>query len=76
MFYAIFTRSGNPRVLHAVPTRRQATVYADGRRGYPAVLDAATTVCGMPIGTGSGLVRDGNYADSVPCPRCWDRKGE
>lgn len=32
---------------------------------------ASTTVCGLPVGTGSGLVRDGDYWNNVACLRCW-----
>lgn len=36
---------------------------------------ATTTVCGLPIGVGSGLVRDGDYNGSTPCPRgCWPKQ--
>lgn len=46
--------------------------------GRPRVMHAARegaaeTVCGLPIGIGSGLVRDGDYSrPHVQCPRCWD----
>lgn len=53
---------------YAIFTRRQ--------RSRPRVMHAAhegasATVCDLPIGVGSGLVRDGDYRNNVPCPRCW-----
>jgi hypothetical protein len=58
-------------MTYAIFTRRQRGV----TRTMHAVREAthATTVCGLPIGRGSGLVRDGDYHDNVPCPRCWLR---
>lgn len=55
--YAIFTRRGR-----------------DGKRKMHAVKpDAHATVCGLPVGVGTGLVRDGDYRANVPCAVCWDR---
>ncbi len=46
-----------------------------GKRSMHAVRIGETrTVCDLPTGTGSGLVRDGDYRANVPCPRCWPRK--
>jgi hypothetical protein len=54
--YAIFARRGR-----------------DGnRRMHAAEPGAAATICGLPIGVGTGLVRDGDYRRSVPCRQCWD----
>jgi hypothetical protein len=57
MLAAIFTirRRGQTRTMHAI--NEDASVWR--------------TVCGLPIGRGSGLVRDGDYWDNRPCPRCW-----
>jgi hypothetical protein len=55
MVYAIFTRKGSPRRMHAVE------------------VGAHKTVCGLSIGIGTGLVRDGNYANNTPCAACWKR---
>jgi hypothetical protein len=53
---------------YAIFTRRE--------RGTTRVMHAVRegeqqTVCQLPIGRGSGLVRDGDYHDNRPCPRCW-----
>jgi hypothetical protein len=58
MTYAIFTRDRG----------------ADGKRAMHAAHEGAhETVCGLPIGSGTGLVRDGDYRNNRPCPRCWPR---
>lgn len=44
-----------------------------GRVMHAVEVDANRTVCRLPIGAGSGLVRDGGYASSTPCPRCWPK---
>lgn len=56
MTYAIFTRR----------TKRGET-----RVMHAAREGASETVCKHPIGIGSGLVRDGDYWNNRPCPRCW-----
>jgi hypothetical protein len=38
-----------------------------------AVADESRTVCGLPTGRGSGLVRDGRYGHGPVCSRCWPR---
>jgi hypothetical protein len=53
--------------------------YAVFSPGKPRTLhavkpDARQTVCGRELGRGTGMMRDGNYAGSVPCPRCWSRE--
>ena len=53
-------------------------VYAIFTRGRNRIMHAARegatqTLCQHPIGRGTGLVRDGNYTGSKPCPRCWPR---
>jgi hypothetical protein len=42
-----------------------------GRVQHAAHKGSTSTVCGLPIGAGSGLVRDGNYHGCQPCARCW-----
>jgi hypothetical protein len=44
------------------------------RRMHAVVPGSHKTVCDLPIGTGSGLVRDGDYSNNVPCPTCWKRE--
>lgn len=56
MTYAIFSRR----------ERGRARIMHAVREG------AHETICQHPIGRGSGLVRDGDYHDNVPCRRCWD----
>ena len=57
MTYAIFSKSKS-----------------NGNRLMHAVrVGEHKTVCQLPIGVGTGLVRDGGYANSVPCAKCWDR---
>jgi hypothetical protein len=51
-------------------------IFSRRERGRKRTMHAARegewqTVCGHPVGRGSGLVRDGDYRDNVPCPRCW-----
>lgn len=53
--YAIFTRRMQKR----------------SRRMHAVTPGSTATVCGLPIGIGSGLVRDGDYRNNVPCPTCW-----
>jgi hypothetical protein len=55
MTYAIFTWR---------TPRTERTMHA-AREG------ARETVCHLPIGRGTGLVRDGDYWNNRPCPRCW-----
>lgn len=50
-------------------------IFSRRRPGQKRVMhavkpDAGRTVCDLPIGAGSGLVRDGDY-HGMPCPRCW-----
>lgn len=52
-------------MTYAIFTRRKPRVMHAVREGEHQ------TVCGHPIGIGSGLVRDGDYHDNVPCPHCW-----
>ena len=60
MRYAIFTRRGK-----------------DGFRRMHAVnVGGSQTVCGLPIGIGSGLVRDGDNRNNRPCGCCWETKTE
>src|SRR3954449_5066852 len=57
MVYAIFNRD-RPR---------------GGKRLMHAAREGASeTLCKHAIGIGSGLVRDGNYWNNHPCPRCWN----
>lgn len=58
MVYAIFTKRGKDglRKLHAV---------------HWGDTPATATVCGLPIGAGTGLKRDGDYRANVPCGTCW-----
>jgi hypothetical protein len=45
---------------------------ARGWRVMHAVrVGESATVCGLPTGVGSGLVRDGDYHNNKPCVRCW-----
>lgn len=56
MVYAIFSRERE----------------RDGKRAMHAAREGAReTLCQVGIGRGSGLVRDGNYWNARPCPRCW-----
>ena len=53
----------------AVFTRRR-----NGTRKMHAVRHGEhKTVCGLTTGIGSGLVRDGDYWNAVPCAVCWSR---
>jgi hypothetical protein len=38
-----------------------------------SVLADHRTVCGLPTGVGSGLVRDGRYGLGPVCPKCWPK---
>jgi hypothetical protein len=68
------------RLMAILLDRKRVMVYAifardrdrSGLRLMHAVeADKNETVCQLGIGRGSGLVRDGDYCKSVPCPRCW-----
>jgi hypothetical protein len=49
---------------------------ADGKRMMHAAREGAhKTLCEHDIGRGTGLVRDGNYWNARPCPRCWPTTG-
>lgn len=55
------------------------SIFTRKQRGKPRTMHAVrvgerATVCGLPIGVGTGLVRDGDYATPhVACPSCWRR---
>jgi hypothetical protein len=50
-------------------------VFSRRTRGWRVMhavrVGESATVCGLPTGVGSGLVRDGDYHNNKPCVRCW-----
>jgi hypothetical protein len=54
-------------MTYAIFSRRGAKL----RTMHAAREGERHTICKLPIGRGTGLVRDGDYWDNRPCPRCW-----
>lgn len=50
---------------------RYAIFTKHGRKMHAVRVGETQTICRLPVGTGSGLVRDGDYRDSTPCAICW-----
>lgn len=61
----------------AAPVGASAIFSRRGRNGVRSLHalepGATATRCGLPVGVGSGLVRDGDYRNNIPCARCWER---
>ncbi len=57
-------------MTYAIFTRRDRNGL---RKMHSVPVGTTITVCGLPTGTGTGLVRDGDYRDNVPCGECWPK---
>lgn len=53
---------------YAIFTRR----FKGTRKMHAVRVGETHTVCKLPVGVGSGLVRDGDYRNNIPCHICWN----